>query len=158
MGHFNEKVGKSRARLKAWSYSLHNPSLFLQLWQSFVQWGRTVCAISKQGHNGKNTKHSTINNKYIFNFRFIKTLLIHIQNKHVIAAVFKGLTHCILGNFACILSSADFFQNQLFWKILWGIPSESVANRLDTDQARHFVGPDLVPNCLQRLSADNSCH
>ena len=26
---------------------------------------------------------------------------------------------------------------------------------LDPDQAQHFVGPDLGPNCLQRLSADN---
>ena len=30
-----------------------------------------------------------------------------------------------------------------------------VSNSLDPDQARHFVGPDLGPNCLQRLSADN---
>ena len=29
-----------------------------------------------------------------------------------------------------------------------------VSNSLDPDQARHFVGPDLGPNCLQRLSAD----
>ena len=29
-----------------------------------------------------------------------------------------------------------------------------VSNSLDRDQARHFVGPDLGPNCLQRLSAD----
>ena len=30
---------------------------------------------------------------------------------------------------------------------------------LDPDQAGHFVGPDLGPNCLQRLSAGNkSCH
>ena len=29
-----------------------------------------------------------------------------------------------------------------------------VSNNLDPDQARHFVGPDLGPNCLQRLSAD----
>ena len=28
-------------------------------------------------------------------------------------------------------------------------------NNLDPDQARHFVGPDLGPNCLQRLSADD---
>ena len=27
-----------------------------------------------------------------------------------------------------------------------------VAKNLDPDQARHFVGPDLGPNCLQRLS------
>ena len=26
-----------------------------------------------------------------------------------------------------------------------------VSNRLDPDQARPFVGPDLGPNCLQRL-------
>ena len=30
-----------------------------------------------------------------------------------------------------------------------------MANSLDQDQARHFVGPDLDPNCLQRLSADD---
>ena len=29
-----------------------------------------------------------------------------------------------------------------------------MTNSLDPDQARHFVGPDLGPNCLQRLSAD----
>ena len=30
-----------------------------------------------------------------------------------------------------------------------------VSNSLDPDQARQNVGPDLGPNCLQRLSADN---
>ena len=25
-------------------------------------------------------------------------------------------------------------------------------NSLDPDQARHYVGPDLVPNCLQKFS------
>ena len=30
-----------------------------------------------------------------------------------------------------------------------------VSDSLDPDQARHFVGPELGPNCLQRLSADN---
>ena len=41
-----------------------------------------------------------------------------------------------------------FFQNQLFRKIILGIPSE------DPDQAHHFVGPDLGPDCqsvLKRL-------
>ena len=28
--------------------------------------------------------------------------------------------------------------------------------RLDPDQARHFVGPDLDPICLQWLSADDT--
>ena len=33
-----------------------------------------------------------------------------------------------------------------------------MSNSLDPDQARRFVGPDLGPNCSQRLSADDkSC-
>ena len=31
-----------------------------------------------------------------------------------------------------------------------------MANSLDPDQARHFIRPDLGPNCLQRLSADDT--
>ena len=31
-----------------------------------------------------------------------------------------------------------------------------MSNSLDPDQARRFVGPDLGPNCLQRLSADDT--
>ena len=30
-----------------------------------------------------------------------------------------------------------------------------MSNGLDPDQDRHSVGPDLGPNCLQRLSADD---
>ena len=30
-----------------------------------------------------------------------------------------------------------------------------MTNSLDPDRARLFVGPDLGPNCLQRLSADD---
>ena len=30
-----------------------------------------------------------------------------------------------------------------------------VSNCLDPDQDQHFVGRDLGPNCLQRLSADD---
>ena len=33
-----------------------------------------------------------------------------------------------------------------------------MSNCLDPDQDRHFVGPDLGPNCLQRLSADDKSH
>ena len=33
-----------------------------------------------------------------------------------------------------------------------------VSNSLEPDQARHIVEPDLGPNCLQTLSADNKCH
>ena len=30
-----------------------------------------------------------------------------------------------------------------------------MSNILDSDQAQHHVGPDLGPNCLQKLSADD---
>ena len=30
-----------------------------------------------------------------------------------------------------------------------------VSNSLDPDQAQHFVGPYLGPNCLQRFLADD---
>ena len=33
-----------------------------------------------------------------------------------------------------------------------------VSKSSDPNQARHFVGPDLGPICLQRLSADNKSH
>ena len=52
------------------------------------------------------------------------------------------------------LSSADFFQNQLFQKkSFWYIIS---VNSLDLDQAQHVARPDLGPNYLQRLSADDT--
>ena len=31
-----------------------------------------------------------------------------------------------------------------------------MSNNLDPDKAGHFVGPGLGPNCLQRLSADDT--
>ena len=31
-----------------------------------------------------------------------------------------------------------------------------MSNSLDPDQARRFVGPDLGPNCLPKLSADDT--
>ena len=44
-----------------------------------------------------------------------------------------------------LLFKINFFQNISEW-----------ANSLDTDQARQNVGPDLCPNCLQKLSADKT--
>ena len=53
-----------------------------------------------------------------------------------------------------LLSSADFFQYQLFQKNSFK-NTIKVSNGLDPDQDQHSVGPDLGPNCLQKLSADN---
>ena len=38
--------------------------------------------------------------------------------------------------------------------MMFGVPSK--CHSLDLDQAGCFVGPDLGPNCLQTLSADNT--
>ena len=46
-----------------------------------------------------------------------------------------------------------FFSKSTFSKIISDIPSES--NSLGPDQVRHCVGPDLGPNCLQIISADD---
>ena len=50
------------------------------------------------------------------------------------------------------MSCADFFKKDLFREdsFISVIPSECL-NRLDPDQARHLVGPDLGPNCSQWL-------
>ena len=48
-----------------------------------------------------------------------------------------------------LLSFADFFHNRNTIRI---------SNGLDPDQEGCSVGPDLGPNCLQRLSADGKSH
>ena len=48
-----------------------------------------------------------------------------------------------------LLSSADILKKKLFRD------SISVSNNLDSDQDGHSVGPNLGPNCLQRLSAED---
>ena len=53
------------------------------------------------------------------------------------------------------LSSADLFSKSSFSKNSF-TNTKRVSNSLDPDQARRFVGPDLGPNCLQRLSADDT--
>ena len=56
--------------------------------------------------------------------------------------------------FHAFLSSADFFKITFFRKSFRN--TIRVSNSLNPDQAQHFVGPDLGPNCLQRLSADDT--
>ena len=57
--------------------------------------------------------------------------------------------------FLSFLSSTDFFLKSMFSKNYFR-NTIRVSNSLDPDQVRHFVGPDLGPNCLQRLSADDT--
>ena len=54
-----------------------------------------------------------------------------------------------------LLSSADFFKIIFSSKNCFR-NSIRVSNRMDPDQDQHCVGPDLGPNCLQKLSDDKS--
>ena len=48
------------------------------------------------------------------------------------------------------------FQNELFFSKNPVMNTIKVSNGLDPDQVRRFVRPDLGPNCLQLLSADDT--
>ena len=81
------------------------------------------------------------------------TILYFTQKNH-----FRERTHLthLLCNFHVFLSSADIFQNLLFEKFFQGYCTIRVSNSLESDQARLYVGPDLGPNCLQKLSVDDT--
>ena len=51
--------------------------------------------------------------------------------------------------FMNFLLSVDFFKISFTNTI-------RLSSSLDPDQARHFVWPELGPNCLQSLSADST--
>ena len=57
--------------------------------------------------------------------------------------------------FACIFVVCLFIFKINFLKTSFRNTTR-VSNNLDPDQARRSVGPDLDPNCLQRLSADDT--
>ena len=61
----------------------------------------------------------------------------------------------MLGNFSCFCCGLlTFFKLNFFNKIFSGTLPEC-QNSLDPDQDIYSVGPDLGPNCLQRLSGDD---
>ena len=55
----------------------------------------------------------------------------------------------MLGNFSCF----DHLLQTFLILTVSGTLSECQTICLDPDQDQHFVGPDLGPNCLQRLTA-----
>ena len=59
----------------------------------------------------------------------------------------------MFGKFSSVSLSVFFFFKIIFLKKSFRNIIK-VSNRLDPYQVRHFVGPDLGLNCLQRLSAD----
>ena len=56
-----------------------------------------------------------------------------------------------------VINDLKQFQTYVYRSIYWQ-KIFNVANSLEPDKARHFVRPDLAPNCLQRLSADDKSH
>ena len=69
------------------------------------------------------------------------------------------LSLCMLGNFSCFTCHLRlFFKINFFSKLSREHNTVRVSNSLDPEQDRHSVGPDLGPNCLQRLSADDKSH
>ena len=59
------------------------------------------------------------------------------------------LTLCMLGNFAYFFVVCRFFFSKLTFSKNYFGNTIRVSNSLDPDQARHVVGSDLGPNCLQ---------
>ena len=73
----------------------------------------------------------------------------------------KALSYVLI---AVILLQIIFFEPNSFMYMFNVFSKNSfrntirVSNGCDPDQERHSVGPDLDPNCLQRLSADDKSH
>ena len=65
------------------------------------------------------------------------------------------LTLCVLGKFSCFCYRLLTFFSKLTFSKKSFRNAIRLFNGLGLDQDRHFVGPDLGPNCLQRLSADD---
>ena len=77
---------------------------------------------------------------------------VHCPHQHSVNNYFNSLPP---GKFFMLfLLSADFFKINFFKNSFRN--TVSVSNRLDQDQSRRFVGPDLGPICLQKLSADDT--
>ena len=71
--------------------------------------------------------------------------------------IFAYLTLCIF-ILVCYQLDADIFQNQLFENFSKNYFRNTirVSNNLDPDQGRGITRPDLGPDCLQKLSTDDT--
>ena len=60
--------------------------------------------------------------------------------------------------FACWVIFHDFYclLQHFQKKLLWEYDNECQNNSLDPDQVENFLGPDFGPNCLQKLSEDDT--
>ena len=91
-------------------------------------------------------------------FLFSMEIHVYVVGTHMKYLTKALLTLCLLDILHAFLSSVDLFSKINFLKKKSFRNTIRVLNSLDPDQARHFVGSDLVPNCLQRISADDKSH
>ena len=61
------------------------------------------------------------------------------------------------GNFSCFYHCLVTFFKLIFYLVSFR-KIIRVSDCLDPDQYQHSVSPDLGPNCLQQLSADDKSH
>ena len=64
----------------------------------------------------------------------------------------EPLTNCILGNFHAFCRLLIFFKITVSEKFF----QEYYQNVKQSDQAQRIFGPDLGPNCLPKVSADDT--
>ena len=96
---------------------------------------------------------------YLIIFRKLEKMSQNLSSVAVVIGTLRVilLSLCRLGNFFNdFLLSADFFYLKLTFSKNYFRNTIRVSNSLNPDQARHFVGPDLGPNSLQRLSANDT--
>ena len=85
-----------------------------------------------------------------------KSTVLVVQKLHICEKVYFDLTAFGFSKIAKFIIPSPIIIVPYFTPCMLDFFNTiSVSNNLDPDQARHFVGPDLSPNCLQRLSADN---
>ena len=77
----------------------------------------------------------------------------HIVGNHMSRLIYSAPPPWVILH--AFMSSADFFSKSTFLKTSLR-NTIRVSNSLDPDQARQNVRPDLGPNCLQRLSAEDT--
>ena len=66
-------------------------------------------------------------------------------------SMYLFLTLCMLGNFACFFFCSLLIFSSLIFSSSSFRNTISMSNSLDPDQAQCYIGPDLGPNCLQKI-------
>ena len=82
-------------------------------------------------------------------------LLLAVGKEISIEIAYAGISHsiyfCLQGNFAFFVVCFSFLAKSTYLKNYFQIIIR-VSNRLDPDEAGHFVWPDLGPKYLQKSS------